>query len=139
MGKQSDYPSKIAIHYEGHLGISRMKALARSFIWWPRLDKGLEDLVRSGPECQSFRNLPGHTVSHPWIFPEGPWRPWRRILADFAEWKGKQYLLLIDGYSRWPEIHELGTHATATQTVEAMRRTFSFYGIPHKLVTDDGP
>ncbi|XP_062511205.1 uncharacterized protein LOC134187104 [Corticium candelabrum] len=29
--------------------------------------------------------------------------------------------------------------ATATQTVEAMRRTVSFHGIPHKLVTDSGP
>ena len=56
----------------------------------------------------------------------------------FAEWKGKQYLLLIDAYSKWPEIHEQGTHATATQTVKAMRRTFSFHGIPHKLVTDNG-
>ena len=51
--------------HEGHLGISRMKALARSFIWWPRLDKGIKDLVRSCPECQSSRNLPGHTVPHP--------------------------------------------------------------------------
>ena len=31
------------------------------------------------------------------------------------------------------------SHATATQIVEAMRRTFSFHGIPHKLVTDNGP
>ena len=60
---------------------------------------------------------------------------------------------MIDAYSKWPEIHELGTHATATQTtatqttatqttatqtVEDMR-TFSFHGIPHKLVMDNGP
>ena len=65
--------------HEGHLGISRMKALARSFVWWPRLNKDIKDLVRSCPECQSCRNLPGHTVPHPWIFPE---EPWRRIHAD---------------------------------------------------------
>ena len=54
--------------HEGHLGISRMKALARSFVWWPRLNKDIKDLVRSCPKCQSCRNLPGHTVPHPWIF-----------------------------------------------------------------------
>ena len=122
--------------HEGQLGISRMKALARSFVWWPNLDRDIENLVKSCPECQSCRNVPGHTVSHPWVFPEGPWR---RIHADFAEWGGKQYLLLIDAFSKWPEIHELGTHATAMQTVEAMRRSFSFHGIPHRLVTDNGP
>ncbi len=129
---QSTLPGEI---HEGHLGISRMKALASSFIWWPRLDIDIEDLVRSSPECQSSRNLPGHTVPHPMVFPEARWR---RIRADFAEWKAKIYLLLIGAYSKWPEIHELGTHVTATQTVEAMRRTFSIHGIPHKLVTDIG-
>ena len=70
------------------------------------------------------------------VFPEARWR---RIRADFAERKAKIYVLLIGAYSKWPEIHEMGTNVTATQTVEAMRRTFSIHGIPHKLVTDIGP
>ena len=120
--------------HEGHLGVNRMKALARSFVWWPRIDYDIEDLVRSCVECQDSRNKPGHTMPHPWIFPEGPWM---RVHADFAQWGGKQYLLMSDAYSKWPEIHELGSHATTLQTIEA--RSFSSHGIPQKLVTDNGP
>ena len=40
------------IHGE-HLGVVRMKALARSFIWWLNLERDLEDLARRCKRCQS--------------------------------------------------------------------------------------
>ena len=40
--------------HEGHPGVNRMKALARSFVWWPQLDSDLESLVQSCEECQRF-------------------------------------------------------------------------------------
>ena len=32
--------------HEGHPEIGRMKSFARSYVWWPGLDKALEDRVR---------------------------------------------------------------------------------------------
>ena len=91
--------------------------------------------MKSCVECQDSRNKPGHTMPQPWVFPKGPWM---RVHADFAQLGGKQYLLMSDAYLKWPEIHELGSHATTLQTIEAMRRSFSRHGIPQKLVTDNG-
>jgi len=34
-----------------HLGIVKMKAVARSAIWWPQMDKEMEEMVGSCPNC----------------------------------------------------------------------------------------
>ena len=72
------------LHRE-HMGIARMKALARSHVWWMGIDKDLESLAKSCPECAAVKQAPPqHHLSaplHPWIWPS--W-PWQRIHLDFA-------------------------------------------------------
>ena len=36
----------------GHPGVSRMKALSRSLVWWPGLDTDIEKMVKSCTPCQ---------------------------------------------------------------------------------------
>ena len=38
--------------HENHPGITRMKTLARSYFWWPGLDKDIEELAKSCTSCQ---------------------------------------------------------------------------------------
>ena len=39
-------------------GISRMKSVARSYVWWPNLDSLIENTVSSCSTCQSMRSDP---------------------------------------------------------------------------------
>ena len=99
--------------HKGHLGMSRMKSLARSYVWWPSLDKEIEEVVKQCEACQSWRSKPARIdPPHPWIYPQ---KPWERVYADFCEVVGKQYLLMVESFSKWPEVHDLGTH-TSTST-----------------------
>ncbi len=41
--------------HEGHPGMTRMKALARMYIWWPGLEKDIESTVSSCNECQMLQ------------------------------------------------------------------------------------
>ena len=87
----------------------RMKSLARSYVWWPSLDKEIKEVVKQCEACQSLRNKPARIdPPHPWII----LRSHGRVHADFCEFAGKQYLLMLDSFSKWPEVLELGTHAT---------------------------
>ena len=44
--------------HQGHPGASRMKALARSYVWWPGLDLDLVNLAKSCLQCQEVKVSP---------------------------------------------------------------------------------
>ena len=51
--------------HEAQPGISRMKALARMYVWWPGLDKDIEESVRLCRECQVNQASPPVAPLHP--------------------------------------------------------------------------
>lgn len=122
------------LHQE-HQGIVRMKALARSYMWWPGIDAAIEDVVRSCSDCQACRKAPPQAPLHPWRWTT---RPWERIHVDFAQ-KGKDmFLVVIDSHSKWIEVvHTSST--TSNATIEILRRLFSSTGLPEEVVSDNGP
>ena len=48
------------------------------------------------------------------------------------------WFLLIDVYSKWPEIHAMSS-TTAQATVQQLRRIFATHGLPQMIVSDNGP
>ena len=121
--------------YQGHPGITRMKGLARSFVWWPGMDKELEQKVKFCANCQQYQNTPAAAPLHPWEWPK---RPWSRIHVDYAgPFLGKMFLITVDGYSKWIDAQVVNT-ATSYTTVERLRTLFATHGIPEVLVTDNG-
>ena len=52
--------------HESHPGISRMKSLARSHIWWPKMDADIELCARNCGMCQDSANMPQASALHPW-------------------------------------------------------------------------
>ena len=76
--------SMLDLLHECHMGIVKMKMIARSYIWWPCLDRAIEDLVKSCNSCnscQEVHKLPEAAPLHPWIWPN---KPWVRVHLDFA-------------------------------------------------------
>ena len=47
------------------------------------------------------------------------------------------YLVIVDAYSKFVEVVPMG-QATTTNTMAALRRVFSYFGLPEHLVTDNG-
>ena len=49
--------------HTGNPGIVVMKALARSYVWWPGLDRQIEDFILGCHACQANRNAPCQVTS----------------------------------------------------------------------------
>ena len=121
--------------HEAHPGIVRMKALARSYVWWPGMDKDLEHKVRDCRECQEHQKAPAGVPMHPWEYPPEPWRKLHVYYAGRVG--GMMILILVDAYSKWIEailVHS----ATSTATIEELRDVFWTHGLPEVVVSDNG-
>ena len=70
----------------------------------------------------------------PWTWPA---MPWMRVHIDYAK-QGKQYFLVVDTHSHWPEIVPV-QNATSHTIISILRDMFSKYGIPLQIVSDNGP
>ena len=122
--------------HQGHQGVVRMKALARSHFWWPGLDKDVEELAKTCTACQAVKKAPTKAPLHPWAWPTVPWQ---RVHVDFAgPFSGRMFLLVVDAHSKWPEIQIMST-TTASKTISVLREVFARYGLPQQLVSDNGP
>ena len=121
--------------HSGHQGINRMKALARSYVYWPNMDTQLEQLVNTCTKCQLAAKAPRKNTLCSWPISESPWT---RIHIDFAgPIKGHQYLVLVDSFSKWPEIFRM-KNITAEETILKLQEVFSRFGTPETLVSDNG-
>ena len=122
--------------HAGHPGTTRMKSLARLHTWWPGIDKDIEDYSKACTSCATAARDPTRVPLHQW---ELPLRPWQRVHIDYAgPFKGKMWLLLIDAFSKWPEIHEMKS-TTAEATISKLKHIFAAQGLPERIISDNGP
>ena len=67
-----------------------------------------------------------------------PSRPWQKVAADLFELNKAQYLIVVDYFSRYPEVVKLNS-TTSISIINILKSIFARHGIPSKLITDNGP
>ena len=69
-----------------------MKALGRSYVWWPSINKDLEDVAHKCEDCQKNYKEDQRTHLHPL---EQHSKPWQRVHLDFAgPFLGQMWLIM---------------------------------------------
>ncbi|XP_064472491.1 uncharacterized protein K02A2.6-like [Ornithodoros turicata] len=110
----------LSLLHDGHIGQTKMKMLARSY---------------SCGACAASSDQQLPVPLHQW---EVPKEPWYRLHSEFAEFSGKTYLVVIDAYSKWPEV-KLMRSTKGSATTEALMDNFTAQGLPFQLVSNNGP
>lgn len=117
-----------------HMGIVRSKGVARSYFWWPGLDKSIEVMINSCSVCRENRQNPRRVESIPW--PKSS-QPFERIHIDYCgPINGENFLIIIDSFSKWLEVGRTRS-ITAERTIEIVRPIFARFGMPATLVSDN--
>ncbi|XP_055622533.1 uncharacterized protein K02A2.6-like [Toxorhynchites rutilus septentrionalis] len=119
--------------HRGHPGIERVKAIARSIIYWPKIDDDITEYIRSCTSCANAKKSPPQAEPHPGQTAEGPWE---RIHVDYAG-PIDGYLVIVDSFSKWPEMFQTKS-TTASSTIGFLTESFARFGVPKVIVSDNG-
>ncbi|KAK3746542.1 hypothetical protein QZH41_005600 [Actinostola sp. cb2023] len=120
--------------HRAHPGNNRMKSLARSYVWWPLMDRDIEAVVKQCVNCQVHGKSPAVAPLHPW---EWPGEPWKRLHMDYVgPFMGKMLFIVVDAHSKWVEA-EIMNSTTSSATISKLRSMFATHGLPEVLVSDN--
>ena len=101
------------------MGIVKCKQLAREILYWPGMNKQIEDAVLKCATCQQHRY---YQVKETLLSSEVPTMPWSTVAADLFECLGHQYLVVVNYYSEYIEVQKLETDTHSTSVIGAMSR-----------------
>ena len=86
--------------HTGHLGIFKCRERARQSMWWPGMSTEIGEMIQKCDICNKHKpQRPKPLISSEFLE-----LPWQKLGTDLFTWKGFNYLLVIDYYSRDIEI-----------------------------------
>ena len=109
------------------------KARARPILYQPGMSRDIESGVAECGVCARFRPA---NQKEPLIPHSVTDHPWQKLGADIFHFGGKDYLVLVDYYSKFPEVSQLNGFM-ATAVISAMKVNFSRHDIPEEVVTNN--
>ena len=120
--------------HKAHQGTTKTQFRGRRDYYWPGMNEAIAQHVRVCGTCIPF------AASQPQqpIIPQNiAQSPMHVIGADQFAIGKRDYLVIVDQYSGWPDVTEL-TNTSSTYIIKAMRKFFNTYGNPSKIHIDNG-
>ena len=121
--------------HAGHQGVSSMMARAETSVFWPGL---CEDVQTFRARCSSCNTMAPSQPDMPPTPLTQPEYPFQHICADYFQYMGEQYMVIVDRYSNWPSVMKVNGSGTAEQLIEALKTHCEVFGIPEELASDGG-
>ena len=112
-----------------------MSGRAVESVWWPGLQA---DIERTRRECRSCDvSAPSQPSAPPTPLPS-PAFPFEQICADYFNYGGSKYLVIVDRFSNWLSVQQVKAGAGAEVLVKLLRKHFLTYGVSVEIATDGG-
>ena len=127
--------SILAKIHEGHQGIEKCRKRGREAIYWPHINADIEQMVKNCSACLKFS---AQKPAEPLKPHEIPLRPFQKVSSDLFSCGNKEYIIITDNFSFYPEVLKL-PNTSAASVIECHKTVFARHGTPDVLMTDNGP
>ena len=67
-----------------------------------------------------------------------PDEPWQVVASDLFTFENREYLVISDYFSNYFVLDRL-VRTRTRDVIDKMKKTFAIFGIPQKVVSDNGP
>ena len=121
--------------HRAHLGLESCLRRAREAVFWPGINADVKKLVENCETCATLQRAQSRETLHPH---EVQAYPWEDMGVDLFMLEGKDFIITVHYFSGYWEIDQL-TSTTSTAVVRCLQRHFARYGIPVKVMSDNGP
>lgn len=95
----------------------------------------IEEMVSKCAICNENGNS---NLREPLLSDPVPDRPWKKVDTDLFHYRGSEFLLRVDYFSKHPEITKL-KDITSSSGIVALKSMFVRYGIPDVVISDNVP
>ena len=120
--------------HEGHQGKERCLLQARNTIFWPKIMYDIQELIERCIICQEH----GESQSIIGITQELPPFPWHTLATDIFYWKGMDFLIVTDVFSKYFLVRKLANSTSAALCAQ-IATIVTELGLPHIIRSDNGP
>eukprot|EP00731_Ephydatia_muelleri_P000593 Em0001g593a len=86
--------------HTGHMGVTKCMQCAKEVMFWPGMSKEIVHVVLGCDRCHEYRVS---NTKEPMLPGPTPDRPWDIVATDLFQWENRNYLLIVDYYSRYFE------------------------------------
>ena len=116
-----------------HMGIEKTEFRARESMFWPRVNREIENMVKLCNIC--IKNQ--RKEKEPMITTDVAVYPFQIVGTDLFHWDGQNFLLVVDYHSKYWEMERLYS-TTSISVIRKMKMMFSRLGIPEIVRSDNG-
>ena len=111
-----------------------MRHFSQNTVYWPRIDADIADYVNLCKTCMQHK---AKQAVQPMLPSDVPDSPWQDLAADFFTYNHKEYLLIVDTFSKYPFIYQLSSKS-AKSIIKKLQNLISQYVPPKRLFSNNG-
>lgn len=127
---------KYHVGKNSHRGIKETLVHLRRTFYWNNMDQTVASIINSCELCKKMK-YDRKPLKPELQLTQTQIRPFQELFIDTFSIEGKNYLTIVDAFSKLGQAFEINTKSTP-EVVRALIKYFSLYGTPSRISSDPG-